>query len=189
MKRKRIFSNLDAFKQKYFGLSIITAFILLILIGVAIYFRHTQTQTHKVIPVSGGEIKGSASIIDGDSIMILSVMIRLAGIDAPELNQFCGQKKRSYPCGRKAKEYLERLIANQPVICYWNKKDKYDRILATCRTDKVRNINAAMVYNGWAISYYSYRKEEKEAKKQKKGIWKSDFQMPQEWRKANPYTK
>ncbi|MCZ2204231.1 thermonuclease family protein [Bartonella sp. A05] len=187
MKRKNFLSNLGNFKQKAISLSILTASILFI--DVAIHFKHIQTQPHKIMPVSRGIIKGNASIIDGDSIAILSIMIRLAGIDAPELHQFCGIKKRSYPCGLKAKEYLEKLIANQPVTCYWNKKDKYDRILATCRTDQISNINATIVHNGWAVSYYSYRKEEKEAKEQKKGIWQSPFQMPQEWRKANPYIK
>ncbi|ENN92301.1 putative nuclease [Bartonella bovis 91-4] len=149
------------------------------------------SQSQEVVSPSTEFIKGSAIVIDGDSIRIGDVMIRLAGIDAPELRQFCGTEKDRYPCGIKAKEHLQKLIANRFVTCYWNKRDKYQRILGTCETEKVKNINAKMVRDGWAISYYgySYQKEEQKAKAQKRGIWRSYFQQPQEWRRAHPYMK
>ena len=41
-----------------------------------------------------GEISGKAHVIDGDTIVIKRTKIRLAGIDAPELDQPFGQKSK-----------------------------------------------------------------------------------------------
>ncbi|WP_455477588.1 thermonuclease family protein [Bartonella sp. B41] len=183
--RKEIHSNLSKFDFKFviFGI-FFTAFAFFI--AIVVYFKYTQEDYAKTAFSSQASIKGEALVIDGDSISISSVMIRLAGIDAPELNQFCGVEEASYPCGVESKKYLESLTENQQIICYWNKKDKYHRILATCKTNKVENINAKIVQNGWAVSYHDYPKEEEEAKKEKKGIWKSSFQYPREWRRSHP---
>ncbi|ACS51377.1 thermonuclease family protein [Bartonella grahamii] len=160
-----------------------------ILIFMSIYFKQNQPLPQKEKFSSQNSVKGNAVIIDGDSIMISSIMIRLVGIDAPELHQFCGKKKERYPCGLEAKKYLEQLLDNQTVTCHWHKIDQYRRVLATCKTKHVSNINATLVHNGWAVSYYEYPKEEQEARKKKKGIWASSFQRPREWRKANPRTE
>lgn len=175
--------NLRSLKR-IIGFSIfITASILIIM---ATYFKQTQLFSQKEKMTSHNSVEGKALIIDGDSIMISSIKIRLVGIDAPELHQFCGKKNARYPCGLEAKKYLEQLLENQNVTCHWHKTDKYHRILATCKTNQVRNINATLVQNGWAVSYYEYPKEEQEARRKKKGIWASSFQRPKEWRKANP---
>ncbi|CDO46901.1 nuclease [Bartonella henselae] len=160
-----------------------------IFIIVIVYIEYTKKYSQKASLISKLPIEGNALIIDGDSLMVSSIMIRLAGIDAPEMKQFCGTKKVLYACGLEAKKYLEKLIANQPVICHWYKKDKYGRILATCKTKQVRNINATMVQNGWAVSYYDYPQEEQEARKKRKGIWQSNFQYPRKWRKTHPRTE
>ncbi|MCL6230047.1 thermonuclease family protein [Bartonella bilalgolemii] len=187
MKINNSSSNSNSFSKKLIIFSIII--IIIILINGTIYSKYTAASPPNIISISPKSIKGNALVIDGDSIKISDVIIRLAGIDAPELNQFCGIQKKRYACGFQAKKELEELIAHQSVICYWSKKDKYHRIIAICRTQKINNINAAMVRNGWAISFYNYRKEEQKAKKQKKGIWQSSFQKPQEWRKAHPRIK
>ncbi|WP_100693941.1 thermonuclease family protein [Bartonella sp. 1-1C] len=180
-------SNPNIFSKKLIIFSIVT--INIVLIHGTIYSRCTAAQITNIISVPQKSIKGKALVIDGDSIKISDNIIRLAGIDAPELNQFCGIKKERYACGLQAKKKLEKLIAHQSVTCYWSKKDNYHRILAICRTKKVNNINAAMVRNGWAISFYNYPKEEQKAKRRKKGIWQSSFQNPQEWRKTHPRIK
>ncbi|CBI76479.1 Staphylococcal nuclease homolog [Bartonella clarridgeiae 73] len=180
-------SNPSSFSKKFITFNVII--IIIVLINGTIYSKCTATQIPNIISVPPKSIKGNALIIDGDSIKISDVIIRLSGIDAPELNQFCGIKKERYACGFQAKKNLEKLIDNQSVTCHWSKKDKYHRILAICGTKQVNNINAAMVRSGWAISFYSYHKEEQEAKKQKKGIWRSSFQKPQEWRKVHSPVK
>ncbi|WP_273754121.1 thermonuclease family protein [Bartonella sp. MM73XJBT.G] len=173
--------------NKIIGFSIfITASILIMM---TTYFKPTQTLRQKEKFSSKNSIEGKTLVIDGDSIMISSIKIRLVGIDAPELHQFCGKEKLRYPCGLEAKKYLEQLVENQSVTCHWHKTDKYRRILATCQTQQVSDINAALVQNGWAVSYYDYPKEEQEARRKKRGIWASSFQRPKEWRKAHPRTE
>ncbi|WP_455466833.1 thermonuclease family protein [Bartonella sp. B39] len=187
MKKKFSHFNLRIFKLKIINFSILVAAT--ILIATTVYFNKNYPPPQKETFVSKTSIEGNALVVDGDSIMISSVMIRLLGIDAPELHQFCGKKQARYPCGLEAKKYLERLIANQPVTCHWYKKDKYRRILATCETKQVSNINASLVRNGWAVSYYDYLEEEQEARKKKEGIWQSNFQRPKEWRRTHSQTE
>ncbi|WP_254475193.1 thermonuclease family protein [Bartonella sp. B1098] len=184
---KKFFSHFNLrILKKIIGFIFIAASILVI---IATYFKPTQPLPQKERFSSKNSIEGKALIMDGDSIMISSIKIRLVGIDAPELHQFCGKKNARYPCGFEAKKYLEQLVENQTVTCYWHKTDKYHRILATCQTQQVRNINATLVQNGWAVSYYDYLKEEQEARRKKRGIWASSFQRPKEWRKAHPRTE
>ncbi|EYS95202.1 hypothetical protein H704_00772 [Bartonella bacilliformis Peru38] len=178
MKEKVLRSNLDSFKKKVFGLIVL---VTIIFTNMIVYTEYAQTQK----PISIKSIKGYASVIDGDSIKVADIMVRLIGIDSPELHQFCGMKTKRYPCGQKAKEYLEKLITKKTVTCHWSIKDKYQRVLGTCQTKQVKNINATMVQNGWAVSYNSYRKEEEEAHRKKKGIWQSSFQQPREWRRIH----
>ncbi len=185
MKKKFSHFNIRNLNLKIIGFSILIAATILII--MIIYFKYVLPQ--KAVFSSKTSLEGHAFVIDGDSIMISSVIIRLEGIDAPELRQFCGKKNARYPCGFEAKKYLEKLIANHLVICYWHKKDKYRRILATCKTKQVSNINATLVRNGWAVSYHAYPKEEQEARERKKGIWQSNFQRPKEWRRAHPRTE
>ncbi|EJF82851.1 thermonuclease family protein [Bartonella rattimassiliensis] len=186
MKKNFSHFNLRSFNIKVIGFSIfVAASIFIIMLA---YFKQPQPLLQKEKFFSQNSVEGNALIVDGDSIMISSIKIRLYGIDAPELHQLCGEKEAHYPCGLEAKKYLEQLVKNQTVTCYWHKTDRYGRILATCKTKQVSNINAALVHNGWAVSYYEYPKEEREARKKKKGIWASSFQHPKEWRKANPRT-
>ncbi|WP_074380708.1 thermonuclease family protein [Bartonella doshiae] len=185
MKKKISYFNLlYPFNLKIIGCSIFM--VVFTLMVITIYYKEKTISSQKSVFAFKSLIEGKAMIIDGDSIMISSMIIRLTGIDAPEMHQFCGKKKARYPCGLEAKKYLEQLIENQPVTCHWHKKDKYRRILATCKTKKVSNINATLVRNGWAVSYHDYLKEEDEARKKKKGIWQSSFQQPKEWRRAHP---
>jgi endonuclease YncB( thermonuclease family) len=59
------------------------------------------------------ELKGSPKIIDGDTIYIKSIKIRLEGIDAPEMKQKCKKPylqimfftfQKDYLCGQVSKK-------------------------------------------------------------------------------------
>jgi endonuclease YncB( thermonuclease family) len=65
------------------------------------------------------------SVSDGDTITLLDTnktqhKIRLAGIDAPEKAQAFGQA---------SKKSLSDLIFHKQVNVYWEKKDRYQRVL------------------------------------------------------------
>ncbi|WP_212770014.1 thermonuclease family protein [Thalassovita mangrovi] len=64
-------------------------------------------------------------------------------------------------------------------------KDRYGRLVAKCYQEGV-DINGWLVANGWAVAYRQYGldyvSQEREAKAAKRGIWKSRFVMPWDWR-------
>ncbi len=64
-------------------------------------------------------------VTNGDTITVLDAQrephkVRLAGIDAAEKNQ---------PCGQRAKESLLALLSGREVDVLWHKHDRYQRIV------------------------------------------------------------
>ena len=97
-------------------------------------------------------------------------------------------RDRDWYCGKQSTAELKKIIDNQSVECQVSDIDIYDRYIAICSTIKT-NLNKWMVKNGWAIAYryYStdYILEEKYARENKLGIWKSEFLKPYQYRKNN----
>ena len=81
-------------------------------------------------------ISGKCHVIDGDTIAIGKQKIRLAGIDAPELNK---------PYGKKAKWALVELCKGQNVTAKLTGETSYDRVVARCFLDDGRDLAAEMV--------------------------------------------
>ncbi|MGY4298802.1 endonuclease YncB(thermonuclease family) [Bradyrhizobium sp. i1.4.4] len=76
---------------------------------------------------------GQASVIDGDTLEMHGVRIRLWGIDAPESSQLCrGEDSLQYRCGAQAANDLDAFIARRPVNCVPVSLDPYGRTVATC---------------------------------------------------------
>lgn len=136
-------------------------------------------------PVSAQTMQGTAQALDGDSLVIDSQMVRLFGIDAPELSQTCRRDGASWACGQIAKDQLAALVAGQRVECRGQGKDEYGRIVAVCSIG-YDELNRTMVEQGWAVAYRqfsdNYVTAELHAKAQRLGIWSSDFVMPEEFR-------
>lgn len=124
-------------------------------------------------------------VIDGDSLEIGTIRIRLMGIDAPEYIQQCKNKKgKKYPCGITSKNHLKKLTDNADITCKIHKKDQYERNLCTCYKGDI-NINAEMVRSGYAIPYLEspYKKEKEEAQQNKRGLWSGRFMQPRLFRR------
>jgi endonuclease YncB( thermonuclease family) len=126
-------------------------------------------------PAQGELVAGTATVVDGDTIMIGTTRIRLEGIDAPEGAQTCTSATgATYPCGLAATRALDSLVANIEVRCEHRGNDKYGRMLGVCFAGD-RDINAEMVRSGhaWAFVRYStaYAAVEAEAKAAARGIW------------------
>ncbi len=141
---------------------------------------------------------GPACIIDGDTVMVNGkrrsmkcvggTLVRLAGIDAPELKQNCGHSSgREVLCGRAAASFLLKRINGRTTTCRGNSKVRGGYLLATCFVGSV-NLNALMVREGWALAKRShsetYADDEGDAKKARKGLWQLKFVPPWEWRKG-----
>ena len=133
-------------------------------------------------------IIGNARVIDGDTININNNKIRLHGIDAPETKQTCKLDSVDWFCGKQSTEELKKIINDQSVECTVSDIDIYNRYVAICLVNEL-NLNQWMVKNGWAIAYRYYSTdyiiEEKYARDNKLGIWKSEFLKPYQYSKKN----
>jgi endonuclease YncB( thermonuclease family) len=132
-------------------------------------------------------IAGPAWIVDGDSIRIGGVSIRLEGIDAPEWDQSCTDANgKAWLCGQAATRRLREHARGQSLTCAPRAHDRYGRVVASCTMPDGLDLNAWLVREGLAIaSGHSgiYRDEEAEAKAAKHGIWAGSFMPPSEWRR------
>ena len=131
-------------------------------------------------------MSGHARVVDGDTIDVDGVRIRLEGIDAPESGQRC--KRRiigRWACGTAATQALEKLVEGKTVHCEHSGHDKYGRTLAVCNAGDIE-INAWMVRHGlaWAFVRYSqaYVGEEAAARRERIGIWQADTQTAWDYR-------
>ena len=62
------------------------------------------------ISVSAQDISGSGRAMDGDSLSMAGIAIRLHGVDAPELNQTCAREGQSWACGKESSAKLAQLV-------------------------------------------------------------------------------
>ncbi|MEJ6660057.1 MAG: thermonuclease family protein [Candidatus Thioglobus sp.] len=127
----------------------------------------------------------SLYIVDGDSI---SLQMRIAGIDTPEIKQTCRKHaNKVIDCGRLSKSYLQKLLKSIPgkIVIQPTDVDHYERILVRIFKGDT-NIGKLMVESGMAFSYKeTYRLEEDLAKSEKLGFWSFHTPPiePYKWRK------
>ncbi|MEP9369254.1 thermonuclease family protein [Xanthobacter sp. VNH20] len=133
------------------------------------------------------EVAGPAFAIDGDTLRILDLRVRLDGIDAPELAQTCEAAGTSWPCGAEARRRLEELLAVPLVTCRLRGTDVYGRRLGTC-TATGQDIALVLVREGLAlaVSGPAARAAQEDAQRARRGLWRGRFQRPAEWRAEHP---
>lgn len=90
---------------------------------------------------TAAEIRGVAHVIDGDTLALGAVRIRIHALHAPEMDA---------PGGHAAREAMRRLVGRKPVTCRAVDRDRYGRIVADCRTADGRDIARAMIEAGAA---------------------------------------
>lgn len=92
-------------------------------------------------------LRGRCWVIDGDTIIIDDVRLRLAGIDAPELD---------HPWGQKSKWALVQLCKGQIVTAHIKPELSYDRAVAECYLSDGRNLAAELVRAGLALDWPAF---------------------------------
>jgi endonuclease YncB( thermonuclease family) len=131
---------------------------------------------------------GSAAAIDGDSLTVSGIEVRLFGIDAPEGKQHCSRDGQVWPCGEAAAGKLRSLVEGHTVSCRARGRDSYGRAVSVCHAGGVE-LNRAMVTYGWATAYRAYAQDyvadETRAKAARLGIWDSTFEQPADFRRQN----
>lgn len=85
--------------------------------------------------------EGKAHVIDGDTIVVKRQKIRLAGVNAPELDEAWGQK---------SKWEMVKILKGKVVRVVPNGDTSFDRIVATCYIDGDKDIGAELISRGLA---------------------------------------
>lgn len=109
------------------------------------------------------------------------------GVDAPESRQTCAVAGRDERCGRIAAERLSDHVANHTLACVQQDVDRYGRSVATCRIGD-EDLGAWLVREGLVVRYaryagQAYLIEELDARRAKRGVWRGEFDMPEDWRR------
>lgn len=92
-------------------------------------------------------LRGKCHVIDGDTIVISGSKIRIAGIDAPELE---------HPWGKKSKYALIQLCKGQVVTATIQEDLSYDRLVAKCHLPDGTDLAAELVKLGLALDWPKY---------------------------------
>lgn len=137
-------------------------------------------------------ISGPVTIVDGDTIRLGAVPVRIHGIDAPEAGQACQTPDgATWSCGGEATGHLATLTEGRTVVCEALDRDAYGRVIGRCSADGT-DLAAQMVSAGLAWSYRKYSKDyadiEDAARAQGIGVWSSDNQAPWDYR-ANGWNR
>jgi endonuclease YncB( thermonuclease family) len=138
------------------------------------------------------DVSGTARVREGDQVQIGNSRVRLAGIDAPSVDQLClNNTGARWTCGVAARDELSKHVDNKSWTCHVNSTDRRGRLIAHCEVDG-EDIQKWMVKNGWALSYvrasHDYDADEAAARAAKAGLWQGAFIAPWDWRVRNKKT-
>lgn len=106
--------------------------------------RRVVVPFRRLPPPALAVLKGRCWVIDGDTIIIDNIHIRLAGIDAPELD---------HPWGQQSKWALVKLCKGQIVTARLKPELSYDRLVAECFLPDGRDLAAELVRSGLALDW------------------------------------
>lgn len=138
----------------------------------------------------------NARVIDGDSLRVTNIQgaefdLRLASLDAPELNQAYGPE---------AKQHLESLLSNHEITAWSIGTDRYDRKLVFLLIQQAASnssqpqffeINPQMIRDGFAWHYKQHSSNplldtfENEARTARLGLWNDSFHPIPPWEFRN----
>lgn len=142
-----------------------------------------------VLPQGGGaEIRGAATVVDGDTLTVAGSRIRLHGVDAPEASQVCTRDGVPWRCGADVTEALRRFLRGREVACTPVERDRFGRVVARCRAGG-EDLAAWLVREGLAVAYtdfsWRYVPQEWQARWEGRGLWAGSFETPAAYRRGD----
>jgi endonuclease YncB( thermonuclease family) len=159
---------------------------------LSIYFLAVLTECLLFKTALSADLTGIPRVVDGDTLVVNGIKIRLEGVDAPESDQLClDEYAQRWTCGITARDRLERKIGSNPISCSAIGEDKYKRTLAICRLGS-EDLNRWLVREGLALSFvrysHAYDGDEIFARENRLGLWSGAFVAPWDWRHRNGRT-
>jgi len=135
-----------------------------------IILSRTKTRVTTVVspPPPPQVIQGRCWVVDGDTIVINDTSIRLAGIDAPELD---------HPWGKRAKWAMVELCKGQVITARIKPEQSYDRLVAECTLPDGRDLAAELVKSGLALDWPKFsggKYRHLETTDARKRLWRAD---------------
>ena len=131
-------------------------------------------------------LDGVARVIDGDTLDVGGVRVRLHGVDAFERGQICDRAGGTWACGAAATSALKARADGRRVVCEVRDTDRYGRKVSRCEhngTDMAR----LLVDEGLALAYRRYSADyvaaEEAARARRAGAWAGSFDRPEQWRR------
>lgn len=178
---------------------IIFIFVLIVILFGFIFLNRSNNKEQKSLsiqkptPFLDQEAKKNLypviRVIDGDTIMVdvdgVRETVRLIGIDTPEV---VDPRKPVQCFGKEASNKAKEILNGKRVFLEKDptqgERDKYKRLLRFVFLEDGTNLNKLMIQEGYAHEYthksspYKYQQEfikaEKEARKNKRGLWADD---------------
>jgi endonuclease YncB( thermonuclease family) len=141
------------------------------------------------LAVSQEAVTGRASIVDGDTLEIRGVRIRLFGVDAPESAQTCHDDDgKLYRCGQKAALALSDFVGTKTVSCAPQTTNRYGRTVAVCSVSG-DDLADWLVRQGLAFDWPQYSKgryaaAQKVAERTGDGMWGGQWVVPWAYRQC-----
>ncbi|MCY4007795.1 MAG: thermonuclease family protein [Rhodobacteraceae bacterium] len=177
----------DLTRRTSLPLSLLSVIGLLLVISIGSAGAQSLSPGLSSDPV--GTISGPARDIDGDTLEIRGERIRMFGIDAPESTQTCTYRGRIIACGTEAAAALALAVDQRTVTCRGVARDVYGRRVAICAIgfgDQQMDLGAWMVAWGAAVAADAdrYTAIEEQARETQQGIWQTEFQMPEDYRRS-----
>jgi micrococcal nuclease len=132
------------------------------------------------IAVPEGEPAAVVRVVDGDTVDVRTSChrerVRLAGMDAPEMDQ---------PFGPEAKAYLDAFLSCKLVTLHRTGRGVYGRIIGRIVSHDGLDVSQVMVKAGMAWAREKGLKLfQLEAMQQKRGLWAAPGAVdPREWRR------
>lgn len=129
-------------------------------------------------------VTGRAFVVDGDTLQVGRTLVRLAGLDAPEIDQNCCRDRRYWPCGLAARSLLREAVYQKDVTCRIKGVDQYGRSVGDCSTTvdlggQLLDAGLAVV---WRPASAEYLQREAQARSVGRGVWAGEFSRPYEHR-------
>lgn len=132
-------------------------------------------------------LRGKATVVDGDGLRMHGHRIRLAGIDAPEAGQpAIDERGNQIDHGEAVRKILEEKIAGRTILAITHETDTYGRLIATVTCGDT-DLSHWLLLHGHAVTPINsdYQSVQHRAKKARVGMWAYQRALwPYHWRRG-----